>query len=717
MRTCVIRLCFASLLCLPAASLAAQRNRLSGPADNSRRFTLRGHIHPKVQGGEDQGQVDPSFMLPHLTLVLQPSASEQAELDQLLASQQDPSSPNYHHWLTPEQYADRFGASQDDLSKIVSWLQDRGLTVLGIGRGRNAVEFRGTAEQVGAALGTEIHRYRVDGALHFANASEPSLPAAFQGVVSGIHGLNDFRLRSPRRSGGNPVQPNYNSSRGSHYLAPDDVATIYNIKPLYNTGIDATGQTIVVAGQTQIHLSDIQQYRTYFNLPANDPKVTLVPNTRDPGIRTNDMEEADLDLELAGAVARNATIVYVYSADVMDAVQYAIDQNLGQVLSLSYGMCEAGTPAADAQTLQSWAKQGNAQGITWFTASGDSGGADCAGGNSRVAASLSVDLPAGIPEVTGVGGTEFNEGSGNYWDTSNSDNRASVLSYMPEVAWNDSLADGQPSASGGGASVLFSKPSWQTGAGVPDDSARDVPDVSLMASANHDGSLIYTNGSLRAVGGTSVAAPAFAGIAALLNHYLVANGLQTSAGLGNMNPRLYSLAQSRPDAFHDITTGDNVVTPCSARSRFCQASPIGYNSGNGYDRVTGLGSVDVYNLVTAWHDTSAASRLSVSVTLAAGADSLMPADVTTLVATVTSGDGGTPTGAVTFYAGDTVLGTATLAGAGGNARASLDLNGAQLAGANGTVTVQYSGDNAYGTGAASFTITVAQPDPAPPGEE
>src|SRR5205823_11465743 len=174
------------------------------------------------------------------------------------------------------------------------------------------------------------------------------------------------------------------------------------------------------------------------------------------------------------------------------------------------------------------------------------------GGGSRARGGLSVDLPASVPEVTGIGGTRLNEGSESYWNRASDANGASVLSYIQEIAWNDSTAN-NPASSGGGASVFFPKPDWQTGAGVPDDGARNVPDVSFAASANHDGILIYTGGSLSVVGGTSVGAPSFAGIAALLNHYLVSSGIQSSPGLGNINPRLYSLAQSSPDAFHDVT--------------------------------------------------------------------------------------------------------------------------------------------------------------------
>ena len=565
-------------------------------------------MHPKAAPENDQGRVDSSLTLTYVTVVLKPSPAQQADLEQLLAEQQDPSSPNYHHWLTPEEYADRFGVSQGDLNQVTAWLQAQHLTVAAVARGRNWVAFRGAARDVEEAFGTELHRYEVNGALHYANASAPSIPAALDPVVLGIHGLNDIRLQPAIRFAktlpAGSSRPNYTSGSGNHYLAPDDIAAIYDMQPLYNAGIDGTGQRLVVVGQTQINLSDLEQYRTYFNLPAHDPQVILVPNTTNPGISNSDLVEADLDLELSAAVARNVSVLYVFSADVTDAVQYAIDQNLAPVLSMSYGACEALTPASDASTLQSWASQANAQGITWLAASGDSGAADCVGESSRASYGLAVDLPAAIPQVTGVGGTEFAEGSGSYWNSTNSASRASALSYIPEAVWNDSALVGSPTAGGGGASVNFPKPSWQAGTGVPSDGARDVPDVALAASADHDGYLIFSGGNEVVVGGTSAGAPSFAGITALVNQYTVSKGYQASPGLGNINPRLYGLAQAMPGVFHDVTAGNNIVNACPGKARTCSATQVGFSAGTGYDQATGLGSVDTYNLVTSWNSSS-----------------------------------------------------------------------------------------------------------------
>ena len=388
-------------------------------------------------------------------------------------------------------------------------------------------------------------------------------------------------------------------------------------------------------------------------------------------------------------------------------LEYAIDQNLAPVLSISYGNCELQTSSSDEAAMQTWAQQANAQGITWFAASGDDGGADCYGGESRATNdSLSVDLPAGIPEVTGVGGTEFNEGSGSYWNSINSSNHASALSYIPETTWNDSVSDGTPSASGGGASVYFAKPSWQTGTGVPADGARDVPDVALTASADHDGYMVYSGGKLSIVGGTSAGPPNFAGITALLNQYLISNGLQQSAGVGNMNPRFYALAGSA-GVFHDITSGNNMVDPCMGVHQSCSSSSIGYTAGVGYDQVTGLGTPDVYNLIMAWHESGSVSKGATTLVLSSSATSLSYSANATLTVTAKGANGGAPSGTVTFSLAGVSLGTATLSESNGTDTASLTLYGILLSSGANAITAQYGGDSQYDSASASATVTVA----------
>ena len=387
----------------------------------------------------DQGPVDASFRLDRVTLVIKRSDAQAADLNQLLTELHDPKSSNYHNWLTPESYGDRFGLGQADVAKIVDWLTAQQLTVTNVARGRNAITVSGTVDQIARAFGTEIHTFFIGNETHYANAAAPSLPSALQGVVQAINGLHDFRLQPRNRMlqtalaspGG--ATPRYNSTtNGSHYLAPDDFATIFDIKPLYSAGIDGSNQTIVIVGQSRIDKSHLSTFRSSFGLGDGQLTTTLVPNSRDPGTRQTDAQESDLDLEWASAIARGASLQFVYSYDVMDAVQYAIDQNLAPVLSMSYGQCETDSATSDAATMQTWAQQANAQGITWVAASGDSGAAGChqnSLGPLNTDLSLAADLPAAVPEVTGIGGTEFNEGSGTYWKTTNDSSNAPRILY------------------------------------------------------------------------------------------------------------------------------------------------------------------------------------------------------------------------------------------------------------------------------------------------
>jgi uncharacterized protein (TIGR03437 family) len=637
------------------------------------------------------------MQLSYVRLTLGPSPAQQADLERLLAEQQTPGSPNYHRWLTPEQFGQRFGPSDSDVAQITTWLQNQGMTVTYVGRGRGWIAFDASAAQAEIAFSTELHHYLVNGELHFANATEPSIPSALAGVVTGIGGLHDFRpqARVIRKS-----IPEYTSSSGIHSLAPNDLAVIYNLLPLYSAGINGSGQTLAVAGQSNIQISNIDQFRSRFGLPTNDPKLVLVPGSRNPGLVPKDVDESHLDLEWAGAVARNAQIIYVYSTDVYTSEQYIVDQNLAPVLSESYGLCEAETFASDAASVRALAQQANAQGITWFAPSGDSGAADCDDAQNP---GLSVDIPASIPEVTGVGGTQFAEGAGQYWNATNDATGASATSYIPEAAWNDSSLEGVPSASGGGASIFFTKPSWQNVSGVPSDNARHVPDISLNASPSHDGYLIYSSGSQQVVGGTSAGTPIYAGVAALLNQYLVGTGAQPAPGLGNINPNLYALYQAVPQAFHDITTGNNIVTvPCPPRNRFgCAASPVGYNAGPGYDQVTGLGSVDINTLVTNWtagHVTTPPP--SAQMTLLSSQSTVASGDQVNLIATVTD-ETTMPSGTVTFSAAAAVLGSVTLTGSGATATATLTVTGSQISA--GTITASYTGPS--GTLSASTGVT------------
>jgi hypothetical protein len=683
-------------LAIPIIGLSSQEGRITGRIDGSRAVALKGNIQPRALRANDRGALDPLTRIPYMRMALKPTDQQAADLEQFLEAQRDPSSSDYQRWLTPEEFGDRFGVNQNDIDQIRSWLESEGFAVEQVARARNWIAFSGNAGQVGKTFRTEMHRYQADGETHFANATEPEIPQALAGIVGELHGLDDFHPRAPRKK---KIVPDLTTAGGAHYLAPDDLAAIYDISALYKAGYDGTGQKLVIAGQTDINLADIRGFRSTFGLVAKDPQLVLYGP--DPGVSPEDQVESDLDLEWSGAVARNATIIFVYSRDAFESAQYAIDQNLAPVISVSYGACELGVSASSRAAVQ----QANAEGITWMNSSGDSGAAGCDWGGPLTAQyGPAVSYPADIPEITAVGGAEFNESGSAGWSAQNSATMGSATSYLPERGWNDTALGGGIWASGGGASVVFPKPWWQAGPGVPADNARDVPDISLTASGAHDGYLIYLSGGLASVGGTSASSPSFAGIVAIVNQYVVAKGVQSKPGLGNINPTLYSLAQNTTGIIHDITVGDNIV-PCTARSTGCTTGSFGYKAGVGYDLVTGLGSVDAYNLVTRW--VSLPATIGTTMTLTASPASIAQSATTQLTAKITPVTGTTPpTGSVTFTAAGVSLGSAAAIVSGTTSTATLSVKGSSLTGVSEAITATYTASGSFSNSTASVTVTL-----------
>jgi uncharacterized protein (TIGR03437 family) len=597
----------------------AQPDRIAARIDNNQSVVLTGRVPRQATATRDAGPVDGSFQLPMVSLILKPTAAQQADLNQLLQAQRDSTSSSFRQWLTPEQYADRFGVSASDLAQITAWLEAQGFSVSYQARARNFVAFSGTAQQVSIAFHTGIHTYTVNGETHYANATDPSIPAALAGIVSGVRGLNDFRLKprirkaQPRTTVGNQI-----------YVGPTDYATIYDVTPLYTESVNGTlingaGQKIAIVGQSEIYTSDIAKFRSHFGLAASTPTLLRVPYSSaypdggNPGYVGGDELESDLDVEWAGAVAPSATVVFVYSGDVWTSAQYVIDQNVAPVLSMSYGSCEE-YDLVDLDWQRSYAQQGSAEGITFLAAAGDSGAADCDNGNptnepapSLAEGGLAVDTPGSFPEVTAMGGTQFAESS-KYWSN------GAAVGYIPESVWNDSSL-GVLGGGGGGESAYFTQPPWQNGI-APNDGMRHVPDLSSASSDYYAPFYMYTSddtfGAVGAIGigGTSCAAPSMAGIVALLNQYLVATGTIKQAGLGNINPTLYRLSQTQSGAFHDIVNGSN-IQPC-ADSPDCVNGYLGWSATSGYDSASGLGSVDAYKLVHAWSTAVATQPLVVA---------------------------------------------------------------------------------------------------------
>ncbi len=728
---CIVAVCFAVLA---STAWAAQPDRISAAIDSHQTVVLKGSVSPLAQPQSDLGPLDPSTRLPYVTLVLQPSTAQQAALTKLLAEQQDPTSPNYHKWLSPEQFGQRFGLSHNDLAKISAWLQSQGFGIAEVARGRNWIAISGTVAQIQSALHTQMHRFKVDGEERFANATAISVPKALDSIAVGFRGLNNFKLK-PMMVKRSSISPDYTSGSGNN-LAPDDIATIFDIDPLYTAGTNGTGMKLAVMGQTDIQASDITQFRTGFNLPAIKLTQVLPPGCSDPGI-TGDEGEADLDLEWSGAVARDASIFFVRcdiktNSGVITAFQYTVNNNTAPVISMSYGACEADIGSAYLKTTyEPLVVQANTQGQTLMVSSDDSGGAGCDDPNGNDATwGLAVNGLASPPEVTAVGGTEFNEGTGTYWNPTNGANGGSAKSYIPELAWDDSnsgtgLNGGGLPSSGGGASIYFNRPSWQTGTGKFNATFRSVPDISMPASADHDGYIFCTAGSCAAgiaqavannsiVGGTSVACPVFAGIVTLLNQ---SQGNAPPKGMGNINPSLYQLVQSVPTAFHDVPAGDYNISgatanpsgnmvPCTQGSTNCPAKApfqIGFLTGTGYDEVTGLGSVDADVFVTNWSGSGSLRPTTTTLTLQPTFVDVGSAGPVVMKAVVKPSSGsGTPTGTVTFYNGSTQVGTGTLSAG----TATYNYNTSALTAATYPMTATYNGDATF----AGSTSTAANLD-------
>jgi pseudomonalisin len=600
-------------------------DRVTSFIDDDQRVTLRGNVHPLALAQYDAGAVVPDFPMEHMLLSLLPDAAQQDALNQFVDAQYNPESPYYHQWLTPEQYGERFGISDSDTAEIVNWLQGHGMEVEEVTAGRRSIIFSGTAAQVQAAFHTAIHAYKIGNEVHHANVKDPEIPAALVQVLGGVVSLHDFHSEAMHGLVRKP-SPEF-SSGGAYYLGPADFATIYDLGPLYQQAINGTGQSIAIVARSNIKLADARQFRTFFGLPANDPQIIV--NGTDPGIWNSDEEtEADLDVEWSGAVARNATIKFVVSkstnsSDGVDlSAQYIVNHNLAPVMSTSFGLCEASLGSSGNSFLSSLWQQAAAEGITVFVSSGDSGAAGCDSASASTAThGRAVNGLCSTPYSVCVGGTELNDVSNPmlYWAASNSaGTQASALSYIPEVVWDASGPGYGLWASGGGASTVYAKPSWQAGTGVPADGKRDVPDVALT-SAGHDGYMIYQNGELYVVGGTSAASPSFAGVMALIVQH-------TAARQGNANIAFYSLASKQraggASVFHDITIGNNSVP-----------GQTGFNATVGYDQATGLGSIDGSVLVGHWSDASVvptfqATSSANSLSLTAGSNNSVSVNVT-----------------------------------------------------------------------------------------
>lgn len=638
--------------------------RVVNVVDETQTVTLKGNVHPLARAEFDQGAVSYATPMNRMMLLLQRSPEQESALQQLMGEQQTKDSPNFHKWLTPEQFGSQFGPADADIQAVTGWLQAHGFQNVKVGEGRTAIEFSGNVGQVQEAFRTEIHRYLVKGENRQANATDPQIPAGLTPVVAGIVSLHNFPRTSYKRNRGiytrtaeGTVKPLFTTSKGCgtgqgqpcYILGPADFAKVYNIP----STLDGTGVTIAIVGVSNINPQDVIDFRNLFGLPANFTSANVVLNGPDPGLGSAE-DEADLDVQVSGMVAPNATIKLVVAEDTLTATGidlnaiYIIDNNIAPVMSLSVGQCESSLGSTgNAFYNQLW-EQAAAQGITVTVATGDSGSAGCDDftTEARATGGFAVSGIASTPYNVAVGGTDFDDvgTQSSFWGPNSTDGKQlSALGYIRETTWNDSCAANATSANlntvcasangisagSGGPSSVYAKPAWQGGI-IPNgiaagDNHRYIPDVSLFASDGRASDSFYlvcqadavpagnppscaTSGSFsfQGIGGTSASSPAFAGIMALINQN---NGRQ-----GNPNPVLYKIAATAGQscnsstegltgstcAFNDVTKG-NISVPCAGNSTNCSSKTTNTNGvlvSTGSATTPGWSAATGYDLAT-----------------------------------------------------------------------------------------------------------------------
>jgi len=850
----LVFLCFA-LVCLSGVSSSAQ-NAASKPlivekVNENQLVALRGNTPPAAVSQNDRGRVSPGMSMSGMILVLRRSPEQQAAFDAFVAGQYDATSPNYHHWLEPQDVGEKFGPALADIATVSSWLSSHGLSVDQVSKDRMTIRFSGNAAQVEGTFHTEIHNLLVNGEPHISNMSDPQIPMALEPVVLGPKALHNFIPRPLHRAGGkaklnpetgkwervesaNPasggLRPDFGFTNcgGSacvlEDVAPYDFATIYNVLPLWNASspIDGTGQTIAVAGRSDVRTTDVIAFRSLFGLPAGT--FNTLHNGADPGYCTStlstslcsldDQIENALDVEWSGAVAKGATVDLVVTQQtttndaIYDSAEYAVDNKVGSIVNVSYGLCELTLGTSGNALYNSLWQTAASQGIAVFAATGDSGSASCDQGGDAAGTpyaaqyGLSVSGIASTAFDTAVGGTDLNWGdtASPYWNsTNNSANGSTAIGYVPETPWNDSctnplvlsflqseaselvkLGYSAPSPTnaesacnfvenwwmtieglgGGNISSLvdtvggsggssncttndqstvasctggYAKPSWQAGVtGIPNDNKRDIPDISFFAGNGILGSaylicvsdwgacLTSTTTTVEPtvgeIGGTSAATPAMAGVMALINQ-------KAGSAQGNPNSQLYVLAGKQTYSscsaetvtsssgcyFNDIDTG-TIAMPCAAGSPNCTVSTsgdtvgvlTGYSAGVGYDEGTGLGSLNVANVVNAFSETTTGTATA-TVAVSASPSSITSAQGTTVTVAVT-GASGTPTGSVVLTSGTFTSATTSLT----SGSASISVAAGALAVGPDTVKASYSGDPTYAAANGTTTVTVTQ---------
>jgi subtilase family serine protease len=698
----------AMLITIPTLAQVSRRPvrpLITQPLNENSTVSLRGNVRFEANAANDRGPVSEGLMLDHMLLQLKPSPERAQALDAFINQLQDAKSPNFHKWLTAEQFGSQFGLADADLTAITGWLQLHGLRVNSIYPNRTLIDFSGTAAQVRDAFRTEIHSVEANGRMHIANMSDPQVPIALAPAIVGVVSLHDFRPHPMSK----PHHDYTFTSGGSTFQAvvPPDLATIYNFNPLFTSGTSGQGQTVVVIEDTNLFTTaDWTNFRAKFGLNSftGGSLVTVHPartptnNCTNPGVVTGDDGEAALDAEWASAAAPSATIELASCANTSTTFGGLIAlQNLinasgtpPAIMSISFGECEALNGATANAAYSAAYQQAVTEGVSVFVSSGDEGAASCDANATKSTHGIGVSGFASTQYNVAVGGTDFGDSfagtNSTYWNATNTATFESAKSYIPEIPWNDSCASvllatietgsgitygttgfcntatgreflttasgsGGPSGCATGTASTsgvvsgtchgYAKPTWQTGViGIPADGVRDIPDVSLFAAnglwghyyvycyshtAGGGASCAGAPSTWAGAGGTSFSSPILAGVQALVNQ-------KTGARQGNPNPVYYKLASIEYGAsgstscnstngnttsstciFYDVTQGDMDINCTGTHNCFRPSGTNGvlstsntsylkaYGTTTGWDFATGIGTINVTNLVNNWN--------------------------------------------------------------------------------------------------------------------
>ena len=515
---------------------------------------LPGNVSPAVVHSQRVAAVPADRQIPVAVAL---KLHDTAGLDRFLADVANPHSPAYGHYLTPQQFDAAYGPTKPEQDRVTSYLRSKGVRITGVAG--QVVDATGTSAQLASAFSTSMGVYD-DASQHrqyFANDTTPSLPASVAGVVQGVSGLDDYAVRHHHAVSAPKANPNISG------LGPTALRSIYNTNPI---GADGSGQTVALYEFDGYKKSDITAYDQNYNLGSPAP-VTVPVNGQNYDSNPGQGEaEVDLDIEIVQAMApKAATLVYEAANDdtgELNMVNQIVRENKAPVVSISWGICEKDISGSQMTSVDNGYKQGAAQGQSFFVATGDDGSRGCSRSDSGSGV-ISAGWPGTSPNVTGVGGTTLTVGSNN--------------TYGSERGW---------SGSGGGTSTQFPAPSWQAGV----NGKRTEPDVALDADPQ-TGYAVYTNGGWAQYGGTSCAAPMWAGWATLYNQ-------KAKAKLGNPDAAIYGVGKGSGygSAFHDITSGSN----------------RDFSATTGYDQVTGWGSYNGNGLFTALNGTTTGNTVSVT---------------------------------------------------------------------------------------------------------